>query len=351
LAIGPDGRINYLDARDLLATGLTVDELRARLDEVLGKIHREPRTVIIPTYKSKKFFMLGNVMKKGPVPLDRPLTLVEAVARSGGFVSKEGLILADFSRSFVVRKNSDGTFAPIKVDFEGLFLRGDLLQNIAMAPEDYVFFLPSDLPEVYVLGDGVRSPGPLPYGINMTVLKAIASRGGYAEKAYKGKVLVVRGSLSRPRTFLLNTSDILAAKAFDFRLEPRDIVYVSRRPTAKLEELLELAITDVGAEGEQVWPLRSLPIAADDESEFGQGDAPRLFMERARAAQPDLALDDADVDAVDEICRRLDGIPLALELAAARLRLLSPEALLERLDVDHAAHAIAKADREAAHRR
>ncbi len=243
LTIGPDGRISYLEAQDVLAAGLTVDELRARLEEILGRIHREPRTVIVPTaYNSKKFFMLGSVMKKGPVPLDRPMTLVEAVARAGGFVSKEGLILADFSRSFVVRKSLDGTFAPMSIDFEALFLRGDLLQNVAMAPEDYVYFLPADLPEIYVLGDGIKTPGPVSYGQDMTVLKAIASRGGYGEKAFKQRVLVVRGSLSHPETFVLNTRELLNVKAVDFRLEPRDIVYVSRRPWAKAEELLEFAV-------------------------------------------------------------------------------------------------------------
>jgi polysaccharide biosynthesis/export protein len=244
LTIGPDGRLNYLEARDVMAAGLTVDELRAHLDEILGKIHREPRTVIIPRYNSKKFFMLGNVAKQGPVSLDRPLTLVEAVARAGGFVSKEGLILADFSRSFVVRKSPDGAFAPATVDFEGLFLRGDLTQNLAMAPEDYVYFLPVDVPEIYVLGDGMASAGPLQYSQNMTVLKAIASRGGYADKAWKARVLVVRGSLTHPQTFVINTRDIEKAKAVDFKLQPRDIVYVSRRPWAFAEELLELAVRD-----------------------------------------------------------------------------------------------------------
>ncbi len=56
-----------------------------------------------------------------------------------------------------------------------------------------------------------------------------------------------------------------------------------------------------------------------------------LFVDRARAVRPDFELDDANAAAIADICRRLDGLPLAIELAAARLRLFSPEALLDRL--------------------
>lgn len=57
-----------------------------------------------------------------------------------------------------------------------------------------------------------------------------------------------------------------------------------------------------------------------------------LFAERARAVRPDFALTDANIQAVASICAQLDGLPLAIELIAARIRLMSPRSLLERLN-------------------
>jgi predicted ATPase/DNA-binding CsgD family transcriptional regulator len=89
----------------------------------------------------------------------------------------------------------------------------------------------------------------------------------------------------------------------------------------------------LGTEGEVVMavpPLRQGtegPVPHDRES-----DAVRLFEQRAAAAMPAFSLTDENRGAANDICRRLDGIPLAIELAAVRLRVLSVTELLERLD-------------------
>ncbi|HKH94486.1 MAG TPA: BTAD domain-containing putative transcriptional regulator [Gemmatimonadaceae bacterium] len=65
---------------------------------------------------------------------------------------------------------------------------------------------------------------------------------------------------------------------------------------------------------------------------LASAEAVQLFVERARATVPSFSLSAANTPAVTEICRRLDGIPLAIELAAARVRVLSPEQIARRLD-------------------
>ncbi len=91
----------------------------------------------------------------------------------------------------------------------------------------------------------------------------------------------------------------------------------------------------LGVQGETSWRIPSLALPAEDETDPERvlaTDAGRLFVERARAARSDFALDPSSAAAVARICRRLDGIPLALELAAARVRALSVAQLAERLD-------------------
>jgi len=86
---------------------------------------------------------------------------------------------------------------------------------------------------------------------------------------------------------------------------------------------------------ERVYPVPPLPVPDPAHlpqlSAMSQYDAVVLFIERAKAVSPDFEVTEANAPALAEICVRLDGLPLALELAAARVALLSPDALLARL--------------------
>ena len=91
----------------------------------------------------------------------------------------------------------------------------------------------------------------------------------------------------------------------------------------------------LGINGETVYrvPSLSLPGQADATSEAVLGcESVQLFVDRASAASPNFQLTDRNASSVAQICLRLDGIPLALELAAARARVLSVEQIAERLD-------------------
>jgi predicted ATPase/DNA-binding CsgD family transcriptional regulator len=107
---------------------------------------------------------------------------------------------------------------------------------------------------------------------------------------------------------------------------------LSRCPNLRL---LATSRVSLHVRGEHVFPVEPLPIPLPDE----EASLPRLmsspsialFVDRAQAIDPKFALTSENAAVVAEICRRLDGLPLAIELAATRIRMFSPSALLARL--------------------
>lgn len=91
----------------------------------------------------------------------------------------------------------------------------------------------------------------------------------------------------------------------------------------------------LGVPGESVVTVPPLTVPVEPGAgpdDLGRFEATRLFVDRARSVQPALSVTDATAPVVAEICTRLDGIPLAVELAAARMTTLGPAELLERLE-------------------
>ena len=114
---------------------------------------------------------------------------------------------------------------------------------------------------------------------------------------------------------------------------------VAEQVAALLRECTSLKILTTSREplhigGEQVYPVAplSLPEQGADFEAIGRSESVRLFVERAALVRQDFALDAETAPVVSEICRRLDGIALAIELAAARTRMLTIGEILARLD-------------------
>jgi predicted ATPase/class 3 adenylate cyclase len=86
-------------------------------------------------------------------------------------------------------------------------------------------------------------------------------------------------------------------------------------------------------DGEHLVPLRPMALAAsDDPSVIQDADAVRLFVERARAVRPGFTIDESSAPTVNELCTRVDGIPLAIELAASRVVAMGVAEINELLD-------------------
>jgi predicted ATPase/class 3 adenylate cyclase len=145
------------------------------------------------------------------------------------------------------------------------------------------------------------------------VVGAIAGALGLRSEGSRALVSTIEDRLSSGRTLLLldNFEQVVEARTVVADLLERcpglDLVVTSRTPLR------------IRGETEFAVPPLAEPAAV------------RLFVERARSTRPGWDPTAAEAEAVEEICRRLDGLPLAIELAAARMRVLDPPSLLERL--------------------
>ena len=158
------------------------------------------------------------------------------------------------------------------------------------------------------------------------VLPAVGAVLGVRE----GEVTAERlsGALGAKRLILVldNFERVLEAAPFVAAL-------LSRAPGIKV---LVTSRIPLHAYGEQEYPLAPLPLPDPANlppiERLSQYEAVRLFVARAQAVKPDFTVTNANAPAVAEICYRLDGLPLAIELAASRIKFLPPQALLKRLD-------------------
>jgi len=176
--------------------------------------------------------------------------------------------------------------------------------------------------------DGVVYVDLTPIGEAALVLPALARALDVEEDLQQplADVLAARLATARMLIVLDNFEQVLAAGA--------DVAGILGRAPHVTMMVTSRFLLRVGGEREYpVSPLR-LPDAGDLASteRLARTEAVALFVARARALDPRFALDAATAPAVAGICRRLDGLPLAIELAAARSRVLPPPALLAHLD-------------------
>ena len=168
--------------------------------------------------------------------------------------------------------------------------------------------------------DGVWLVELAPIGDPAALADAVATVLGVTARADMSMVECVALALSGRRLLIVvdNCEHVLDAAAGMIE------AILARAPTVKV---IATSREGLRVEAEQLWPVPSLDVSDGVDSP-----AVELFVERARAVNPGFSLDnDADKMAVTDVCRRLDGIALAIELAAARMVSMSPQEVSDRL--------------------
>ena len=176
--------------------------------------------------------------------------------------------------------------------------------------------------------DGVVVVDLAPVSDPSAVPSAIAQRFGLPERGDELPLTTL--------TQHVRTKDLLLVLDNFEQVRPAGAAVAKLVEAAPTLKVLATSRAPLRVYGEHLYPVsplrlpdRGSPITVRS---LDESDAVRLFVARARAVDPAFALQQSNARAVLEICARLDGIPLALELAAARVALLPPEALLARLD-------------------
>lgn len=257
IPIQPDGTITFMQAQNINVQGMTIEGMRSLLQKTLSGFFKNSEVIVTPVaLQSKRYFILGRVVQKGAFVLDHPITIVEAVAAAHGFetsiLDPNTAGIADLSRSFIVRNGEK-----LDVNLEKLFLEGDFSQNRHIEPNDYLFFPSAENKEIYVLG-AVNRPGKVDYLAGTTTMGAIASAAGFNNEAFRDNVLVIRGSLNNPETFVVDCNNILKGRERDLKLQPKDIVYIATRPWKIAEDLFDVASRAFVASVANTWAGKNI---------------------------------------------------------------------------------------------
>ncbi|HVM30201.1 MAG TPA: hypothetical protein VM305_05455 [Candidatus Limnocylindrales bacterium] len=171
----------------------------------------------------------------------------------------------------------------------------------------------------FVALDAVRDP--------QLVIPTIAQALGIPEQRGQTAVEALTKRLVEEKALLVldNMEQVVGAAP--------DIASLLRATTSLV--ILASSRQPLAVAGEQVYPVASLALPAGvgrPNDDVRNSAAIELFVDRARAHRPEFSLTERNAPVVTDICRRLDGLPLAIELAAARINVLSPEQILARLD-------------------
>ncbi len=133
VVVRPDGRISLPLINDVVAAGLSPDQLRVQLEQAASKYIAEPNAaVVVKTINSRKVYITGNVLKPGTYPLNGEMSVLQLIAVAGGLQE-----YAD-SKKIVVMRKEEGKDRHFPFNYKDVIKQKNLQQNISLKPGDTV---------------------------------------------------------------------------------------------------------------------------------------------------------------------------------------------------------------------
>ena len=128
-----DGRISLPLIGDLKAVGVSPEELAAQIEKHYRLTLAEPSVTVTLKQSNQRYYVVGQVQQPGEFPLDSHLTVLQALARSGGFLE-----WAKTSDIAIIRRDAEGGEKILPFNYDTMLRRGDLSNHLLLAPGDTI---------------------------------------------------------------------------------------------------------------------------------------------------------------------------------------------------------------------
>jgi polysaccharide biosynthesis/export protein len=179
--VRPDGKITMPGLGDVLASGLTPQELQTSLAIKLQELVKKPIvTVTVREITNSKIFIFGGGVKSGVYDLSRRTSLLQLLCTIGE------IKVADLRRAYLLRGGKK-----IKENFHSLYIQGAIKDDVPLEPNDSLFIPLLQDKSVYVLG-AVNAAKAIEYRDGMKVMEAILEAGGFTKFADQNNVMIRR---------------------------------------------------------------------------------------------------------------------------------------------------------------
>jgi len=235
--IQADGTITYAYAENVPAAGKTIRELHTVLVEKLSKVIEKPQLDLkVVGFRSQRAYITGEVQKPGILPIGEiPLTLIDALNKTGGLTERADWRTVNFTR---------GNKTEV-IRLDDFYTQGDISQNRLLKHGDIVHVNRTDNQKVFVLGD-VKNAGSIEinrYGLSLA--EALSDVGGLNDRtANANGVFVLRKRTQNETNIIADVYQLYARNAValvladQFKLQARDIIYVTTAPIARWNRLI-----------------------------------------------------------------------------------------------------------------